>query len=181
MKVAVISSSIRVGRTSHNTALEVVKRLNSEGEEAVLVDLMEYKIPPMEYHSADHPDLPATVSNLKSFLDSADAMVFVSPEYNGSYSPALKNALDYMPKSTFRRKVIGIASVSSGGGGGMRAALSLQQLVLALWGVAVPQMLLVPFSDQKWNESGDLVDLQFGLVIDNYIKEFLWLAKKVNS
>ena len=56
----------------------------------------------------------------------------VTPEYNNGYPGVLKNALDYfLPE--YRRKPVGIVTVSSGGFGGINALAQLR-LVLFLMG-----------------------------------------------
>ena len=66
----------------------------------------------------------------------ADAFILVSPEYNGSYSPAMKNLVDHFPKQ--HHKPFGIATASPGPLGGIRASQQMQLLVNALFGIASP-------------------------------------------
>lgn len=105
--------------------------------------------------------------------------MFVSPEYNGSYTAALKNAVDYLKESELSRKVIGVVAVSAGANGGIRAALSMQQLVLGVSGFPLPQMMTVPQVSQKFDENGDLLDPAFEPRIQQYLQQFLWLAEAV--
>ena len=86
----------------------------------------------------------------------ADAFIMVTPEYNGSYTPALKNLFDHFPKQS--RKPFGIVTASPGALGGVRAALQLQTLVYALFGVGSPHMLITPLIDKKFDEHGNLTD-----------------------
>ncbi len=106
-------------------------------------------------------------------------MLFVTPEYNGSYSPALKNAVDSFNKTEFARKAIGIVTVTTGAMGGVRAGLALQHLILALFAYPVPQMLLVPAVQNKFDDEGNLLDAAFEKNIASFVKEFLWLAEAV--
>ena len=84
---------------------------------------------------------------------------------------------DFYPKTTFAKKAFGIVTVSSGVLGGMRAAMQLQQFVLALWGIASPQMLLVPTVQTKFDKEGEIIDPNFTKSVDTFLKEFLWLSK----
>jgi NAD(P)H-dependent FMN reductase len=70
--------------------------------------------------------------DIQEKLDQADASVFLSPEYHGSYSGALKNAVDYF-STEFRRKPIGVVAVGAGRMGGINASTEMQQLVLYSW------------------------------------------------
>jgi NAD(P)H-dependent FMN reductase len=63
--------------------------------------------------------------------------------------------------------------------GGIRAAIQLQQLVYALFGIGSPHMLVVPAVDKKFNEDGKLLDPSFEKSINIFVNEFLWLAEKV--
>jgi NAD(P)H-dependent FMN reductase len=107
----------------------------------------------------------------------ADAFILVTPEYNGSYSPAMKNMLDHFPKQ--HHKAFGIVTASPGAMGGMRAAMQLQQLVFAFFGIGSPYMLVVPGVDKKFDIEGNLLDEGFKKSVDLFLKEFIWLSEKV--
>ena len=116
---------------------------------------------------------------LAEMVFEADAFILVSPEYNGGYSPAMKNLLDYFPKQN--RKAFGLCTSSPGAMGGMRAAMQLQLLSLALWGIPSPQILLVPAVDSKFDEQGHLQDANFERSIDVFVRDFLWLAERLTD
>lgn len=181
MKILVISASTRVGKLSHFVALEIQKRFDQAQHEVHLLDLAEAKLPAMEYGLEDHPAPPESVKAVKTQLDAAEAMIFVSPEYNGGYAPALKNMVDYMQKKQFERKVIAISSVSSGVLSGMRGALQLQQLILALFAYPIPQMLLVPEVQKLFDAQGKLTNENFGKKIDSFVKDFVWAAEAIQA
>jgi NAD(P)H-dependent FMN reductase len=91
----------------------------------------------------------------------------------------LKNAVDYLKEGEFARKVIGTVSVTTGALGGIRGALAMQQLILAVMGVAVPQMLTVGHVTERFDEAGTLLDPAFEKNIQAFLKNFLWLAEAV--
>jgi NAD(P)H-dependent FMN reductase len=107
----------------------------------------------------------------------ADAFILLTPEYNGSYSAALKNLLDHYPKQ--HHKVFAIATASPGALGGIRAAMQLQELVYALFGIGSPYMLVIPQVDKKFDAKGILLDENFQKAVDVFVKEFIWLAEKI--
>ncbi|HEX8334802.1 MAG TPA: NAD(P)H-dependent oxidoreductase [Segetibacter sp.] len=109
----------------------------------------------------------------------ADAFILLSPEYNGGYSPAMKNLLDHFPKQN--HKVFGIVTASPGAMGGIRAALALQHLVYGLFGIGSPHMLIVPEVDRKFTVDGTLSDDRFSSQVAHFIREFLWLARNITS
>lgn len=182
MKISIISSSVREGRESHKAALAVFHALKAvEDVQPVLLDLLEFELPPLTHVRGKFPEVPEPVARLGDELDASDGIIFVSPEYNGGYSSALKNAVDFFPKSTYQRKPIGVVTASSGAMGGMRAAQQLQHLVLALWGIPSPQMLLVPKVQEKFDDQGDYLDPGFEKNVHTFIEHYLWLARKVAS
>jgi NAD(P)H-dependent FMN reductase len=180
MNVTIISASTRLGRQTHKAALGLLKYLQPfEHLKPQLVDLAEYRLPLFEETLARHPDPPQVLLELGAILSQSDAMLFVTPEYNGSYSPALKNAVDSFNKTEFARKAIGIVTVTTGAMGGIRAGLALQHLIPALFAYPVPQMLLVPSVQNKFDDEGNLLDPAFEKNMASFVKEFLWLAEAV--
>ena len=72
-----------------------------------------------------------------------------------------------------------LVTASPGALGGVRAAMQLQQLVFALFGIGSPHMLITPHVDKKFDAAGNLIDPGFEKNIDVFMNEFMWLAEKV--
>ena len=159
-------------------ALHLLSTLRNETNHDVeLIDLSSWVISPVEKVITSVQDAPAEMRTLAKAMFSADAFIIVTPEYNGSYLPSMQIIFDHFPKQ--HHKVFGLVTASPGVLGGVRAAMQLQQFVLALFGIASPYMLITPQVDKKFNSDGVLMDETFGKSIDLFIKEFLWLSERV--
>src|SRR3954452_16788598 len=92
MKVLAISGSLRSG--SYNTTLlRAAAEVAQEDVEVVLYDGLK-AIPP--YDEEDDADIaPAAVAGVREAIAEADAILFATPDYNGSIPGALKNALHW--------------------------------------------------------------------------------------
>ena len=143
-----------------------------------LIDLFIYSLPPVEDVFTSAQEAPSELKEIAGRVFKADAFILVSPEYNGSYSPAMKNFLDHFPKQT--RKTFGIATASPGSMGGIRAAMQLQNLTYALMGIGSPQMMIVPELAKKFTPDGVLVDQSFKGSVTSFIDQFLWLGHAVS-
>ena len=178
MKIEIISGSPRRKSTTVREAVFLQKLLTERTDHEVgLIDLREYDLPPVqEVFMAPHL-APAEYQELATRIFEAQAFILVTPEYNGSYTPDLKNLLDHFPKQN--HKVFGLVTASPGALCGVRAAMQLQQLVFALFGVGSPHMLITPQVDKKFDAAGNLIDPSFEKSVDVFVNEFLWLAEKV--
>ena len=182
MHISILSSSTRVHRQSHRVALALQQFITSGTEHtAEVLDLADYHFPMLEEVLHKHPNPPEGLLDFAERIRRSDAHLFVSPEYNGSYTAALKNAVDYLKEREFSQKVVGVASVTSGALGGIRAALSMQQLVLGISGYPIPQMLTVGNVAQRFDEEGALLDPIFEKNIRTFLSHFLWLAEAVTE
>ena len=178
MRIEVISGSPRKNSITYRVAKALEKIFRDRTDHEVgLLDIREIKLPTLQtaFSSVEHA--PEPYKPLAERMFNADAFILVSPEYNGSFSPAMKNLLDHFPKQY--HKVFGIATASPGAFGGIRAALQLQQLVYALFGIGSPHLLLIPLADKKFNEKGELLDPSFEKSINTFVDEFLWLGEKL--
>lgn len=182
MHLTIISSSTRLNRASHRVALALEQTIQAAGiHSAEVLDLAEYRFPLLEEVLHRHPNPPDGLADFAEKIRASDAHIFVSPEYNGSYTSALKNAVDYLKEGEFARKVIGVASVTTGALGGIRGALAMQQLVLGISGFPLPQMLTVGNVMQRFDESGRLLDPIFEKNMEVFLRNFLWLAEAVSE
>ncbi len=182
MHISILSSSTRLNRQSHRVALALQQFIAlSANHTAEVLDLATYQFPMLEEVLHKHPNPPEGLSDFAERIRHSDAHLFVSPEYNGSYTAALKNAVDYLKDQEFSRKVVGVVSVTSGPLGGIRAALSMQQLVMGIGGYPIPQMLTVGSVAQRFDEHGTLLDPIFEKNIRTFLGHFLWLAEAVTE
>ena len=182
MKLTIISSSVREGRQSDQVAYAIMERATKKGiSNSSVLDLAKMNIPHMSNSFGQTQNPGEDLTRLNSELMKSDFMILVSPEYNGTYTAQLKNALDYFPKSHFQNKAIGICSVSSGPLGGMRGAINMQQLVLALWAFPIPNMLLVSNVDQKFDQNRSITDKVLIENIDQYLEKLIWFSEALIS
>jgi NAD(P)H-dependent FMN reductase len=178
MKIEIISGSPRHNSVTRRIALHLQKALTqSTDHEIGLIDMKEWDLPSMQTVFSSVDNTPEQWKPLSERIFAADAFILVSPEYNGSYAPALKNLLDHYPKQ--HHKPFAIATASPGPMGGMRATQQMLLLVSALFGIASPYLLVVPGVDKKFDKEGNLIDESFQHNVHNFTAEFLWLAKNL--
>jgi NAD(P)H-dependent FMN reductase len=148
LKIAIILGSTRPGRNGEAVSqwvYEIAKKRNDANFE--LLDIKDYNLPLL-----DEPIPPSMGQYSKEHtktwalkIDSFDAYVFVTAEYNHGIPGALKNAIDFLNKE-WSNKVAGF--VSYGGAGGVRSVEQLR-LVMAELKVATvrAQVTLSLFTD----------------------------------
>ena len=118
-RLMIIVGSIRPGRVGLPIATWAKSRAEANGEiEVDLVDLAELALPFMD--EPNHPRMqkytkPHTIA-WSERVAAADAFLLVTPEYNHSFSPALKNALDFLNTEWWRKPVgfVSYGGVSAG-------------------------------------------------------------------
>jgi len=180
MRIEIISGSPRNNSLTRRVALHLQAVLEQSGEHEVgLIDLQHWNLPPVQSVFVSIEKTPEEFKPLAERMFAADAFILVSPEYNGSYSPAMKNLVDHFPKQ--HHKPFAIVTASPGPMGGIRAAQQMQLLVGALFGIASPYMLIVPAVDKKFDVKGNLVDESFENSVHNFVSEFLWLAENLKQ
>jgi azobenzene reductase len=179
MNILIISGSVRTGRKSHDVAVELQKRFMAYGlNDTNVLDLATYNLPVLEEKYISGKEMPNGLSEVKELLDKADAMIFLSPEYHGSYSGALKNAVDYFWHE-FMRKPIGVVAVASGRFGGINASTEMQQLILSLGGFAMPYKLLIPVVQNAFDENGGVKEDMLSKGFDKFVMEYAWFAEAI--
>jgi NAD(P)H-dependent FMN reductase len=178
MRIEIISGSPRVNSLTRRVALHLRNWFTqNSGHEIGLIEVKDWNLPPLQSVFLSMDKTPEEFKPLSQRMFDADAFILVSPEYNGGYSPAMKNLLDHFPKQ--HHKPFGIVTASPGPMGGIRAAQQMLLLIPGLFGIASPYLLLVPGVDKKLDAEGNLLDQSFQNNIHNFASEFLWLAENI--
>jgi len=121
LRIAVIVGSTRPGRRGAEVADWVVARAQAQVDADIeLVDLADYHLPLLDElapaaHGPDHYEHAHTKAWAET-IDSFDAFIFVTPEYNHSMSGSLKNAIDFLYRE-WHNKAAGFVSYGIDAGG----------------------------------------------------------------
>lgn len=178
MRIEIISGSPRQASVTKRAGIYLKNWLQKNtGHTVGLIEMSDWDLPLLKSVFVSVDKTPDEFKPLSERIFAADAFILVTPEYNGSYTAALKNLLDHFPKQ--HHKAFGIVTASPGALGGLRAAQQLLLLVPALFGVASPYLLVIPAIDKKFDADSKLIDESFSNSIHNFITEFLWLAENV--
>ena len=145
-KLLIVIASTRPGRVGLPVATWFIQEAtNHGGFELEVVDLAELALPLLD--EPNHPRLHQYTKEhtfaWSAIVEAADAVVFVTSEYNFGYPAALKNAIDYL-NAEWRYKPLGIVSYG-GVSAGTRATQQLRQVVIGVRMVPVEPAVNIPF------------------------------------
>jgi chromate reductase, NAD(P)H dehydrogenase (quinone) len=130
-------------------------------------------------------ELPAAVISLHKSIEAADAILLATPEYNRSYSPVLKNALDWGSRPQGKNKwdgkpalVIGASPYSLGAFG---AQHHLRQVLvyINMYPLQQPEFYLSKAAE-KFNAAGELTDEDTRKLIAKVWTGFAQWIDKIN-
>lgn len=148
-RLLIVVGSTRPGRVGLPVAEWFVGQAEAHGEfEIVVADLAAIDLPLMD--EPHHPRLrqytKQHTKDWSALVESVDAVVFVTPEYNHAPPAPLINAIDYL-NAEWAYKPAGFVSYG-GVSGGTRAVAILKQIVSVLKMVPLAEMVNLPFVPQ---------------------------------
>jgi chromate reductase, NAD(P)H dehydrogenase (quinone) len=178
IKVAAFCGSLRKG-SYNRMALNAAMRLAPAG-----MNLEEVAIGELPLYNADlhQSGFPAVAQRAMDSVAAADALLFVTPEYNYSIPAPLKNAIDWIsraPKQPFAGKAAAIMGASVSLLGGVRAQLHLRHsmVFLDMHPVNKPEVMIAQAAS-KFDADGNLTDeLARGLIRDLLVALAGWTRK----
>lgn len=144
-------------------------------DEFVEADL---RIPLYDGDLEDAEGIPEPVQQLAAQIMNANAAVIVTPEYNQSFSGVLKNALDWISRTSptpWRDKPIALMSAAAGRAGGARASYALRLAMAPFRPIIVngPEVLVASAS-KEFDEDGALKSERYA----NALEELMSLLRE---
>jgi chromate reductase len=159
LHVLIVVGSLRSGSFNMMLARAAAGML-PEGVTASLADVGQ--IPPFSEDLRDLEGVPDAVSDLRSEMRNAGAVLVVSPEYNYSIPGVLKNAIDWVSDGSdhpFKGKPMAIMGASTGRFGTVRMQAHLRDVLSGLGAAVLPKPeVTIASAREKFGEDGDLVD-----------------------
>jgi len=174
----VILGSVRSNRQGIKAARYIIDKIAARGDEPILVDPCEIKLPLLDRMYKEYPkgEAPAVLEELANLFRRADGFVIVSAEYNQCVPPALKNTLDYFLEEFFWRPSA-ILSYSAGRFGGVRAAVALRTILSEMGMPSVPSVLSIPTIGSALTEEGTATEKWIDQAAGRFLDEFVWYVK----
>ncbi|OXS55308.1 NADPH-dependent FMN reductase [Cohnella sp. CIP 111063] len=154
MKIVLIAGSNRKNATSTLLLKHMEDVFRSKNVETTFVDLYDKPVP---LYCPDDETPDERASFMIRAVAEADAIVLGTPEYHGSISGVLKNALDYLGSNEVGGKAV-LSVSSSGGAVGVSSLTQLQAIVRNLHGINSPEWLSLGGSARQFGADGSPTD-----------------------
>jgi chromate reductase len=149
------------------------------------LEFSEIRIDNLPLYSPDYDsDYPPEARALKQAIDAADAILFVTPEYNRSIPGALKNAIDWASRPWGQNSFNHIPAAVIGASPGQLGTALAQQAMRGVLSFCNARQMTAPeayikYSTDIFTPDGDVLDDSVKAFLANYIQEFRDYIEKV--
>ena len=177
MRILGISGSLR--ESSHNTALlRAAAELLPPGVELEVFDGLGDV--PLYNEDIDGEQAPEGVVTLREAIDGADAVLFATPEYNGTIPGVLKNAIDWASRparaGVLWGKTAAVVGASTGAYGALWAQTDLRKALGVAGARVLGSDLPVARVHEQLAADGQLLDATLADRLENHLRELAELA-----
>jgi len=188
-KILVIPGSLRTG--SHNVRLAalVTKELALAEADVTRISLLDYPLPLYDGDLEVKSGPPRNAVLLKQMLSVHHGVFIVTPEYNASVPPLVKNTIDWIsrvrergeaPLAVFKRRAFALGAASPGGFGGMRSLLALRQVLeIGCGALVIPEQVAVPRADQAFDDMDNLKDEHLTASLKTAVRALIDAAQRI--
>lgn len=176
MKITLIAGSNREGATSTNLLRYIGQFIRAKMVSVEWIDLKELPLP---LYSPDYDMVHPHAYKLKTAVQDATGLILATPEYHGSISGVLKNAIDYLDASQVSGKPV-LSICSAGGPIGISSLTHLQGMIRNLHGVNCPEWISIGTGSHSFGPDGIPVDHAVRERVASTVDHFLELTHRLS-
>lgn len=168
VKILAFAGSTRIASFNKKLVKIAATGAKATGVEVTYIDLLDYPMPLFNEDLEAQEGLPDTVIKFKTLLKNHQGFLIACPEYNGSITPVLKNAIDWasrpepgeppMALSCFQGKVAALLATSPGGLGGIRGLVHVRDILEGIGVTVIPEQKAIPNAYQAFDDNGNLIN-----------------------
>lgn len=175
-RVLVLAGSNRTGTYSGKTADAAAKALVLQGTDVTHISLADYPMPIFDQDLENEEGVPEGAMRLGRMIAAHDGLLIVTPEYNASIPPLLKNTIDWIsriskdgdkPLKPFAGKVAALCASSPGKLGGIRALGHLRPICMNVGLEVITPQCSVGNAGSAFDENGNLADERTAGMMEN--------------
>jgi FMN reductase len=178
VKIVGIAGSLRADSYSQMALKIAADKVQDLGAEVEILDLRQMDLP--FCHGGDeyphHPD----VQKLQAAFSNADGLILVSPEYHGSVSGVLKNALDLMSFEQLAGKVAGFITIL-GGQSNSNALNDLRLILRWVHAWSIPEQIAIGQAWQSFTPEGQISDEKLAKRLDQFTQSLVENTRKLRG
>jgi chromate reductase, NAD(P)H dehydrogenase (quinone) len=162
VKLLAFAGSTRKGSLNQALLDLSVREARDRGAEVTAIRLKDFALPIYD-GDLEVEAFPQAAHDLKALFRAHHGFLIATPEYNGSVSAVLKNAIDWVSRPTdgeslvalsaFRGKVAGLMAASISPFGGLRGITHMRQILGTIQTVVATEQVLVPFAHGAFDEN----------------------------
>src|SRR6202047_3979855 len=161
LKLLVIPGSLRAGSHNVKLAAAVAYQFAKAGAEVTRISLGDYPLPIYDGDLQTKSGVPKNAINLKRMIGAHHGVLIVTPEYNSSVPPLVKNPIDWVTRvhdlhetrgQVFRGRPFAIAAASQSRLGGTRALAALRLILTACHATVTASQLALSFASQAYDD-----------------------------
>ncbi len=178
VKIVGIGGSLRAGSYSQMALDIAAQRALALGAEVEVWDLRSLNLPfctgENDYHQ--YPD----VAKIQNSVKAADGLILATPEYHGSLSGVLKNALDLMSFEHLDGKVVGSIAVL-GGQVNSNALNDLRVILRWVHAWVIPEQIAIGQAWNAFSPEGKLLDEKLDERFDQFARSLVENTQKLRG
>src|SRR6204780_5544370 len=161
LKILVIPGSLRTGSLNARLGAAAAYQCAQAGAEVTRLSLGDFPLPIYDGDLQTKSGVPKNAVNLKRMMSAHHGVVIVTPEYNSSVPPLVKNTIDWVTRvqdahetrgQIFRQRAFAIAAASEDRLGGTRCLAALRLILSACHATVIPNQLALSFADQAYDD-----------------------------
>lgn len=178
--VLVLSASHRPDSYNRKLALLAAEAISAHGGEVDFAEMGEFDAPSFDPRREKEGDIPPQALDFQRRLESNDAFVIASPEYNFSFPGYLKNSIDWVSRlrpQPFQARHGLLMSASPSMVGGNRGLWALRIPLEHLGSRVFPEMFSLAQSDRAFSDDGKLKDDRLSERFRGSVQSFMDLVE----
>jgi chromate reductase, NAD(P)H dehydrogenase (quinone) len=161
LKILVIPGSLRTGSLNAKLAAVAAHEIAAAGAEVTRISLGDFPLPIYDGNLQTKSGVPKHAVNLKRMIGAHHGVLIVTPEYNSSVPPLVKNTIDWVTRvqdanetrgQVFRGRAFAIAAASEGRLGGARSLAALRLILSACHATVIPNQLALSFASEAYDD-----------------------------
>jgi chromate reductase, NAD(P)H dehydrogenase (quinone) len=161
LKILVIPGSLRSGSLNARLAAVAAYELAQLGAEVSRISLADFPLPIYDGDLQTKSGVPKNAVNLKRMMSAHHGVLIVTPEYNSSVPPLVKNTIDWVSRvqdaheargEVFRGRAFAIAAASESRLGGTRSLAALRLILTACQATVIPNQLALSFASSAYDD-----------------------------